>query len=149
MKRGWFALGSSKGFTLIELIIVVIIVGILAAIALPQYAGFVERARCTEAVNAIGAIKVAQQARLLERGAYIACGNAAAITANLGLTVDVTNWLYNCDGVAPLPNAAVRIVATRTAANGAGANAGLTITFNWVNNTQTGVWGGTHPNRPR
>jgi len=48
-----------KGFTLIELIIVVAIVGILAAIALPAYQDYTVRARVSEAAAAAGACKTA------------------------------------------------------------------------------------------
>ncbi len=144
MKRIWGCLSCSKGFTLIELIIVVIIVGVLAAIAIPQYAGFVERARTTEAVGAIGAIKVAEEARRIETGSYLSCADAAAITAGLGVTVDVTNWTYAAAGTA---GTSVVITATRTAANG--GTVGQTIVLTWTAATQTGVWSGTHPNRPK
>ncbi|HZO23948.1 MAG TPA: prepilin-type N-terminal cleavage/methylation domain-containing protein, partial [Steroidobacteraceae bacterium] len=46
-----------KGFTLIELMIVVAIIGILAAIAIPAYQDYTVRAQVTEGLNLAGAVK--------------------------------------------------------------------------------------------
>ncbi|NQT47226.1 MAG: prepilin-type N-terminal cleavage/methylation domain-containing protein [Candidatus Omnitrophica bacterium] len=59
-----------KSFTLIELLIVVLIVGILATVALPQYQKVVEKARWAQAVSTLGAIYRAQEAYYLEHGDY-------------------------------------------------------------------------------
>ena len=48
-----------KGFTLIELMIVIGIIGILAVIAIPQYTSYVARSQVTEAINILGGARVA------------------------------------------------------------------------------------------
>jgi len=48
-----------KGFTLLEMLVVVIIIGILVAIALPQYTTTIEKARSAEAASNIGSIRTA------------------------------------------------------------------------------------------
>jgi type IV pilus assembly protein PilA len=57
---------SAKGFTLIELMIVVAIIGILAAIAIPNFLKFQAKARQSEAKTALAAVFTAQTAFLAE-----------------------------------------------------------------------------------
>ncbi|NQT75968.1 MAG: prepilin-type N-terminal cleavage/methylation domain-containing protein, partial [Candidatus Omnitrophica bacterium] len=64
---------SKKGFTLLEVLIVVIIIGILASIAMPQYISTIEKARSGEAVANIGSLRTS-----LDRYWY---QNAGATTA--------------------------------------------------------------------
>ena len=63
-------LKSKTGITLIELLIVVVIVGILAAIAVPMYTGYMQRARRVDAKTALEQVRASQEMRRAERGSY-------------------------------------------------------------------------------
>ena len=62
---------TRKGFTLIELIIVVRIIGIWAAIAAPMMMSNVSKAKASEALAALGAIRTAERLYYAENNAYI------------------------------------------------------------------------------
>lgn len=59
-----------KAFTLIELLIVIVIIGILAVAALPQYQKMVERSKSAEALSNIGSMRKAQLTYYMEYGQY-------------------------------------------------------------------------------
>ena len=61
---------AKQGFTLLELLVVVLIVGILASVAIPQYFKTVERTRVAEALGMISSIKTSEDRYLARRGAY-------------------------------------------------------------------------------
>lgn len=81
---------NEKGFTLTELIIVLAIIGVLAAIAIPAYIGQQRGAVRTEAYANLEALRLLEEQFFSERGQYAAsagnAGNTTAIRdANLGL----------------------------------------------------------------
>jgi type IV pilus assembly protein PilA len=94
---------AQAGFTLIELMVVVAIIGILAAVALPQYQTYVAKSQVARAMGEAGAIKTALEACILDgktslgitagacdpqaTGSSILTGatQGAAITANTGV----------------------------------------------------------------
>ncbi len=71
---------KQPGFTLIELIIAVVIIGILASIALPRFMRVVEKGRSAEARNVLGVIRDAQSGYLLEYDTYTASLAALGVT---------------------------------------------------------------------
>jgi type IV pilus assembly protein PilA len=71
-----------KGFTLIELMIVVAIIGILAAIAIPAYQDYTIRAQVTEGLNLAAAAKAAVAESFLNRGSAPQNRRVAGMSAN-------------------------------------------------------------------
>jgi type IV pilus assembly protein PilA len=74
---------KQQGFTLIELMIVVAIIGILAAVAIPAYQDYIARAQVSEAVVLLDGAKSATEESVSQEGVFPA---GAALTA-LGVTV--------------------------------------------------------------
>jgi type IV pilus assembly protein PilA len=71
-----------QGFTLIELMIVVAIIGILAAIAIPAYQDYTIRAQVSEGMNLAASAKAAVAESYLNRGAWPATRTVAGMTVD-------------------------------------------------------------------
>ncbi|MYM71248.1 prepilin-type N-terminal cleavage/methylation domain-containing protein [Duganella sp. FT134W] len=74
---------AQAGFTLIELMIVVAIIGILAAVAIPQYSDYTAKAKASSAVASVDALKTAVGLCIQEAGGDAA--NCSTTNANAGI----------------------------------------------------------------
>lgn len=72
---------KSAGFTLIEVMVTVVIVGILAAVAIPAYSDYVIRARIPDATSALAAKRVQMEQYFQDNHTYVNAGPCGADTA--------------------------------------------------------------------
>ena len=75
---------TSYGFTLLELMITVAILGILAAVSIPAYNGYITTAKMTEAHNNLAALRLAEEEYFLENNTYFGGADIAAIESASG-----------------------------------------------------------------
>ena len=89
----------NKGFTLTEILLVLLILGILVTSAIFMYSKFIEKAKSAEAIIAAGNIRVAEIGHKLATGNYVAAENTEKIDELLGLGVLSKDFEYRVIGV--------------------------------------------------
>lgn len=104
-----------KGFTLIELMIVVAIIGILAAIAIPNFIGMQKRAKTSEVKSSLGEMRTLEEAYRAENETYVGVPPMAQIPTGLHTDNDA-----DADNMAEIgfhPKGLTRYAYTLTAAD--------------------------------
>jgi prepilin-type N-terminal cleavage/methylation domain-containing protein len=117
-------MSDKKGFTLIELIVVMVILGILIAVAIPNYTAMVMQGAAKAAQNNLIAIYNAQKNYYYNYGSYCTsaasiCNSLASINATLPLNITDNNFNYTCSNTSGF---------TCTATNISNSNLYLTLT---------------------
>ena len=127
---------QSRGFTLIELMVVVIVVAILAAIAIPSYTDYVRRGKITEAISALSDIRVKMETFFQDNRTYV--GSCVAGTVAPPPTA-TANFTFACSG-----QSATGYLVTAT---GISSMAGFIYTVDQANTKRTtglpSGWSGT------
>ncbi len=113
---------SQDGFTLVELMIVVAIIGILAAIAIPNYQKYQAKARTSEGKIQLAAAYTAQKSFYIEFSSYTGCLGNAGYAPDLGIGNQNTAKRYYAVGFSLL-----------TAGAACGPNAGSACEAAWGN----------------
>jgi len=124
---------AQKGFTLIELMIVVAIIGILAAIAIPQYQDYIARSQVSRVVGEVGAVKT-QAEDMLMRGVTPETGKVAGDATYVGYD-DGRSDLVSTFTI----DATTDLVMAATLGGTAATNAtGAVVT--WTRDVTDGIW---------
>lgn len=120
-----------KGFTLLEILVVIIIVGILATIGFTQYAAVMERGRTVEAKAILGTIRTMQQAYYEEYNEYAATKAILGDTLFPSCSASKLHY-FSYDTSA---TAAVATRCSSTATSKAPSHAGYAVTLTYSTGT--------------
>ena len=101
-----------KGFTLIELMIVVAIIGILAAVAIPAYQDYIARAQVTEAVNLVGGAKTPLAEYFADKGTWPSDLATGGVGTTAGKYVNDISMVTTATASSATGGSGVAVIAT-------------------------------------
>ena len=79
----------TKGFTLVELLVVVALIGILSAIAIPAYNGYINTAKINSAQNSLRLIYLAEVEQFSDNGEYYAVTSSCGASSHLANSINI------------------------------------------------------------
>lgn len=123
---------KTGGFTLIELMITVAIVGILAAIALPSYKNYVIRGKLVAGTNALASMRSQMEQYYQDNRTYMTVSSPSIVSPCVANAVSASNSLpfnVNCSATGDVPTATTYTVR----ATGTGTVAGAVYTIDQGN----------------
>lgn len=119
---------SAKGFTLIEILVVVALIGILSSIALPAYSNYVTRGKIPDAISNLASKRVLMEQFFQDNHTYVAapaCNND---------TISSKNFTFSCP-------VAATVNAYTIQATGIGRMSGFSYTIDQSNNKASTITG--------
>ncbi|MBF0216959.1 MAG: prepilin-type N-terminal cleavage/methylation domain-containing protein [Candidatus Omnitrophica bacterium] len=143
-------LKNENGFTVIELLIVIIVIGVLAGLALYSTTGTIEKVRSKDAYYVIRSIKSAEELYLSENGSFDDFTGPSDCDLSLTIPADNSTWYnYSASGVYDTLNKynEILITASRSSKNCPSGKQGLTIslTFKLYDDGHSQeTWSGTY-----
>lgn len=119
-----------RGFTLLELLVVVLIIGVLAAVAIPKFSGTRDKAYLTAMKSDLRNLMTAQESYMADNATYAAVTGSLTFNASTGVTVtigaaDSSGW--NATAAHSATSRTCGIFVGTAAAPVTGANAGEAV----------------------
>ena len=125
---------AKSGFTLLEVIIVIIIIGVLASLAMPRFFSTIEYSKGTEAMQSLAIIRQSIERCYLARTSYSSCNSFTNLDVEDPANTPNVHFTYGFVNGA----AAYTVTATRNTRDG-GTGGTIVLTFNGTTVTRNGT----------